>query len=203
MAESIVQTSGGITGAGAGGGLGLNAPGAGPKVQSFAGGPATKGVNIDATLESTWQDILNESHETTWFVAEYSEDGKTVEMKNSGTGGLAAFKENLGDALAWGGFKCIAVDNRENTTSKRSKFVFVQYMPQAGPAMRKAKMGSHKGTLKSICTGAHLDIMIDNVEEITEDDLVKRLQAATGAHKPNGYEFEPGVVTSAEGFLNG
>ena len=45
--------------------------------------------------------------------------------------------------------------------------------------------------------------MVDTVEDITEDDLVKRLQAATGAHKPNGYEFEPGVVTNADGFLNG
>ncbi len=44
---------------------------------------------------------------------------------------------------------------------------------------------------------------IDAKEELTEEDLVKRLQAATGAHKPNGYEFEPGVVTSALGFLNG
>ena len=54
-----------------------------------------------------------------------------------------------------------------------------------------------------ICTGAHLDLMIDNVDDLEENELVKRLQAATGAHKPNGYEFEPGVVTSAEGFLNG
>ena len=35
---SIVTTTGGIEGAGAGGGLGLNAPGAGPKVNHFAGG---------------------------------------------------------------------------------------------------------------------------------------------------------------------
>jgi hypothetical protein len=41
------------------------------------------------------------------------------------------------------------------------------------------------------------------VEDLDENEIVKRLQAATGAHKPNGYEFEPGVVTSAEGFLNG
>ena len=39
--------------------------------------------------------------------------------------------------------------------------------------------------------------------EFEETDLVSRLQAATGAHKPNGYEFNPGVVTSALGFLNG
>jgi len=109
--------------------------------------------------------------------------GKVVEVKAKGTGGLTDFKANLGDNLAWGGFKCTAVDNREvgartkhlinalvkcfsgvvktdscllwtfqqqNTTSRRSKFIFVQYMPAAGPAMRRAKMGSHKGTLKQV-----------------------------------------------------
>ena len=54
-----------------------------------------------------------------------------------------------------------------------------------------------------MCTGVHLDVSIDDAADLTEEDLVKRLQAATGAHKPNGYEFEPGIITSAEGFLNG
>lgn len=39
--------------------------------------------------------------------------GKNIEVKNHGTGGLAEFKSNLGEGLAWGGFKCTAVDNRE------------------------------------------------------------------------------------------
>lgn len=201
---SIVATSGGITGAGAGGGLGLNAPGAGPKVNHMSGsGGMVKGLTISDELQVVWNKVTNEADPTTWVVCEYDSAGKVIEVKASGTGGLSEFKAQLGDALAWGGFKCIAVDNRENTISKRSKYVFVQYMPAAGPAMRKAKMGSHKGSIKTVCTGAHLDIMVDTVEDITEDDLVKRLQAATGAHKPNGYEFEPGVVTNADGFLNG
>jgi hypothetical protein len=201
--KGIVKTSGGIVGAGAGGGLGLNAPGAGPKVQSFAGGAATNSVAVSEEVGAVWADIVAEAKPTTWIVCEYDAAGKKVEVKASGTGGLSEFKAALGDNLAWGGFKCIAVDNRENTTSKRSKYVFVQYMPATAPGIRKAKMGSHKGTLKAICTGAHLDVSIDAKEELTEEDLVKRLQAATGAHKPNGYEFEPGVVTSALGFLNG
>ncbi len=76
-------------------------------------------------------------------------------------------------------------------------------MPSTAPAMRKAKMGSHKGTVKEALHSAHIDICIDDINDLEENDLVKRLQAATGAHKPNGYEFDPGVVTKAEGFLNG
>lgn len=63
-------------------------------------------------------------------------------------------------------------------------------------------MGSHKGTIKDVLHGAHLDVMIDSVDELFETDLVQRLQSSTGAHKPNEYEFDPGVRTNAEGFLN-
>ena len=89
------------------------------------------------------------------------------------------------------------------TRSKRPKYVFVQYMPETGPAIRRAKMGSHKGTIKQVMHSAHLDLQVTDISEFEETDLVSRLQAATGAHKPNGYEFNPGVVTSALGFLNG
>jgi hypothetical protein len=203
---SIVETSGGITGAGAGGGLGLNAPGAGPKIQHFGGqgtGVKVKGLTIPSDLGDIWQKIIGDDDPTTWLVCEYSSDGKALEVKSTGTVGLTEFKAALGDQLAWGGFRCTAVDDRQNTTSKRAKFVFVQFMPGTAPAMRKAKMGSHKGLLKDILTGAHLDLAVDDKDDITEGDLVSRLQAATGAHKPNGYEFEPGVITSALGFLNG
>lgn len=181
----------------------MNAPGAGPKVTHFSGGGGLKGLTISDELQTVWTKMVSESDPTTWVYCEYDTSGKVIEVKEQGTGGLTEFKANLGENLAWGGFKCIAVDNRENTTSKRSKFVFVQYMPAAGPAMRKAKMGSHKGSMKQVCTGAHLDLNIDSPEDLTEQDCIVRLQAATGAHKPNGYEFEPGVVTSALGFLNG
>jgi len=36
-----------------------------------------------------------------------------IEVKAQGTGGMSEFKANLGESLAWGAFKCIAVDNRE------------------------------------------------------------------------------------------
>ena len=50
--EAIVKTSGGIEGAGAGGGLGLNAPGAGPKVTHFAVGGGTGCLSIPFILLS-------------------------------------------------------------------------------------------------------------------------------------------------------
>ena len=54
-------------------------------------------------------------------------------------------------------------------------------------AMRKAKMGTHKGTVKEIMYGAHCDVLVEDPEaDLTPESLVTTLQAATGAHKPNG-----------------
>eukprot|EP00616_Rhizochromulina_sp_CCMP1243_P007144 CAMPEP_0118966420 /NCGR_PEP_ID=MMETSP1173-20130426/3892_1 /TAXON_ID=1034831 /ORGANISM="Rhizochromulina marina cf, Strain CCMP1243" /LENGTH=246 /DNA_ID=CAMNT_0006915197 /DNA_START=13 /DNA_END=753 /DNA_ORIENTATION=- len=192
---------GGIIGAGAGGGLGLNAPGAGPKVRHFAAA-STKGVQLPPDLEAVWEDIIS-GKDMNWVMMQYDDAGKALSVTATGEGGLSEFKAHLDESLAWGGFRCTAVDDRQNTTSRRPKFVFVQYMPSTAPAMRRAKMGSHKGTLKAVMHSAHLDMMVETPDELTETDLVARLQAATGAHKPNGYEFDPGVTTSAEGFLNG
>merc|ERR1712048_709856 len=59
--------------------------------------------------------------------------------------------------------------------------------------MGKAKMGSHKGAMKCSLDGAHLDILCETLLDFDEKGLIKKMQAATGAHKPNGYEFEHGV----------
>ena len=60
--------------------------------------------------------------------------------------------------------------------------------------MKKAKMGTHKGAVKEAFHSAHMDLMVTNkAEDLVEADLCAKLTAATGAHKPNGYEFEKDV----------
>jgi len=211
--EAIVHTSGGIEGAGAGGGLGLNAPGAGPKVTHFAGGGGGKRKDrpdIPEDIAQKWESILSDEGPCCYMLAIYSSNGKSLELVASGPEegpdglgkcGMDMFKNelsNYSDKAGWGGFRCNAVDNRQNTISKRAKIIFVQWMPENAPAMRKAKMGPHKGAMKETFTGAHCDIVVEKPEDIDAAELVKTLQAATGAHKPNGYEFNVGEITDAD-----
>jgi hypothetical protein len=147
--------------------------------------------------------MCDDNDPTHFVLGKYSDDGKVLEMHSTGDGRLGAFVEalkDLGDAkIGWGGFRCYGVDDRGNTISKRAKMVFVQYMPGSAPAMKKAKMGSQKGVTKAAFTKAHCDIMVeDPATDLVKDDLVKTLQAATGAHKPNGYEFEVGEFVDAD-----
>lgn len=79
-----------------------------------------------------------------------------------------------------------------NVVCKRPKFVFVQHMP-AGPsrkggvvskvllpgasAMKKAKMATHKGTVKEAIHSVHLDVSVEDINvELEESALVKKLQ---------------------------
>mmetsp|Transcript_12099 Transcript_12099/g.37251 ORF Transcript_12099/g.37251 Transcript_12099/m.37251 type:complete len:233 (+) Transcript_12099:145-843(+) len=189
------------SGAGAGGGFGLNAPGAGPKVTHFAGGGGgKKTLAVEDAVAEAWNRVMDDSQGETFVVAKYGATGKTLELKTAGTGGLADFKAELEDGVCmWAGFRCLAVDNRGSVVCKRPKLLFIQYMPDGASAMKKAKMGTHKGAVKEALHSAHLDLTVtDKDEELVEKDLCAKLQAATGAHKPNGYEFEKDVFVESD-----
>jgi len=194
----------GFAGAGAGGGLGLNAPGKGPKVTHFAAKAKGRQLPISDDCENHWNQVLDNDDDMGFVVLEYDSSGKSLTLKKSGPGGLKEFMAELeDDKVTWGGFRCWAVDDRGNTVSKRAKFVFVQWMPSGSSAMRRAKMGPHKGSVKEVLHSAHLDVQAEDLDAFKHEELVASLQAATGAHKPNGYEFEAGTVVSADYYGTG
>jgi len=112
---------------------------------------------------------------------------------------MKEFKEQLqADKLAWGAFRCWGVDKRGGTECKRTKFIFVQWMPEGVSQIKKAKMGSHKGAMKGALDGAHMDLLCESLDDFEEQGLMTKLQAGTGAHKPNGYEFNEGEFLESD-----
>jgi len=195
----LVNVMGGH-GAGQGGGLGLNRPGSGPKVSHFAGkaGGGARSITVHPDASVAWQEMLDDKSPTSWVIATYSSDTKTLNLAQKGEGGLQSFKDSLPQDMAWGGFKCNAVDKRGGLECKRMKFVFICYKPQSVSQIRKAKQASHKGDVKEAFPNAHLDVVVEGLDDLDEQSLIVRLQAATGAHKPNGYEFEEGQFVEAD-----
>lgn len=196
-----VNTSTGF-GAGAGGGFGLNAPGHGPKVNHFAGGGSgvdtKKQIDIPAAVNTAWAQVLDDADPLRWIFCKYTENLKGIELSAKGTGGLAEFKQQIGDEMAWAGFRCYGVDKRGGTEVRRTKFVFVQVRPEAVSTIKKAKQSAHKGEVKEAISNAHLDLVVESITDLAEQGLIDRLQAATGAHKPNGYEFDDGKFIEAD-----
>ena len=54
-----------------------------------------KGLEIPDDLAVIWGKIVDEDDSTTWVVAEYTSNGKALEVKSSGTVGLSEFKAAL------------------------------------------------------------------------------------------------------------
>lgn len=102
---------------------------------------------------------------------------------------MPEFIEKLpADEIIWGAFKVVGVDDRGNTVSRRSKFVFVKYLPTTVPTMKRARAGGHKGAIKQVID-AHIDIEIEEASELSEDVVVQKLRSSGGAHQPTSYEF--------------
>jgi hypothetical protein len=85
----------------------------GPKVKHFAAKGNKKAVGVPDDLAVIWNDIIGDEKETAWVLCAYDSGGKNLEITSSGNGGLSEFKAGLGDQLAWGAFRCTAVDDRE------------------------------------------------------------------------------------------
>lgn len=190
-----------VGGAGQGGGLGLNRPGFGPKVHHF-GGPVGGTASVSAELQVSddirlqWKDVQEEG-EMDWVLCKYASNSKTLELSKTGKG-LSGLKAELGDELAWAGFRCVGVDKRGGLECRRAKYITVQYKPENASSIKKARMGSHKSAVKAAILGTHLDITVESLADLDEKNLIQKLQAATGAHKPNGYEFDEGVFMEAD-----
>jgi len=76
----------------------------------------------------------------------------------------------------YGGFRVYGVDVEGSTTSRRAKFIFVNFLPDAAPVMMRARAGGHKGELKHVLVSSHVDIQIEEVEELTEEDIITRFE---------------------------
>jgi len=148
-------------------------------------------VDISDSVTSAWDEVLDDNTETNWMLAGYSENGKSVEMKSKGTGGFTEFKDTLAgmSEITYGGFRCIAVDDRGNTVSKRAKFITVTTVPEGTPVMKKARVGTHSGAVLQAIHGGHVALRLDSVDELDQASLESQLLAAGGSHKPTSFEF--------------
>lgn len=75
---------------------------------------------------------------------------------------MPEFIDNLpDDGIIWGAFKVVGVDDRGNLVSRRPKYISVKYMPAVVATMKRARAGGHKGAIKEIMSGAHVDIEVN------------------------------------------
>ncbi|KAK9719255.1 hypothetical protein K7432_004889 [Basidiobolus ranarum] len=93
----------------------------------------------DPEIEAAYEDVRNDKTDTNWLLLTYSENKRDVlEVKSTGTGGLAEFVDNLEPDQAAFGYLRMVISNDE--LSQRVKFVFVSWCGPSVKVMRKAKL---------------------------------------------------------------
>jgi len=129
---------------------------------------------------------LNKSEELNWVVANAGEFDSSA---TTGTG-LEALKEALvDDAIQFGTFKVLGVDQQASVTSTRVKYCNFQWIgPNVAP-MKKIKALQGKDAAAAILTGAALNLELTERSELTPKNFGKELLRVGGAHKPTHYDF--------------
>ncbi|KAH8046115.1 hypothetical protein JL722_13834 [Aureococcus anophagefferens] len=142
----------------------------------------------DAVGEA-WEQLKDDKSDVTYVLVGY-DDKKTIGLKSKGPGGRKACLALCGSDsdIVFGGFRVTAVDDRSNTTSRRTKFA---------PMMAKAKAGSHRAECERVMSGSHVQFQVDGLHELSEAEIVAKLGAAAGARQPTGFDFGEGDVPAA------
>jgi hypothetical protein len=88
------------------------------------------------------------------------------------------------------GFRVIGVDDRGSLVQRRPKFTRLFLQADDAPVMLRSKAARHKiNVFNSVLRSAHLEFSINSPADLTEEEVIKRLRSAGGAHQPTGYEF--------------
>uniref|UniRef100_A0A7S4GD49 ADF-H domain-containing protein n=1 Tax=Eutreptiella gymnastica TaxID=73025 RepID=A0A7S4GD49_9EUGL len=151
-------------------------------------------VDDDALVQEWWR-VRDDKSPTNWVLLGIKAGGargaKTqVEVVGNGEGGLKEMVEHMDDTkVLFGGFRVVAIDDKTGVTSYRPKFVAIVWVGEKMPAMAKAKVTMQRADFAKIFQGAHLNLQVSDLGELTAETIESQLQANAGAHKPSRYEF--------------
>merc|ERR1719204_115666 len=89
-------------------------------------------------------------------------------------------------------FCVVQVDTSDASGSNRTKYVFSQYMSNSISPMKKAKVNSYLGDIKTLVSKADLSLMTvasDNYETELSPKSISEGLHRSGSHKPDVYNY--------------
>lgn len=109
----------------------------------------------------------------------------TLVVVDKGNGGYDELIQKFTpDELFYGVFKVEAVDD----DSKRTKFILISWVGQKVRPMERAKMTSHIPKVSTFFR-THVEFQTSDLQEITKEDIIRKLNNSAGAHRPKEYNF--------------
>jgi cofilin/tropomyosin-type actin-binding protein len=116
-------------------------------------------------------------------VYKYSEDGKSLEVDGTGTGGLEAFKDKFGSDEIKFAFYAVTTGDEE---SVRTKFVFISWVGENTKPLKRAKVSVHKGEVKRVVRDFALEIHATDDSDLDAEAIIAQVRKAGGANYGTG-----------------
>jgi len=143
-----------------------------------------------------WQQISQQQGDDNWAVFEVQ--GDTVIGVSKGNG-LESLKDAFDESkIQWGVITVIGVDQQDNVTSRRPKFVQINWVGPRVPAMKRMGALSGKAAITALLKGVQVTLDSNDKNELTSKTIAKLLLQCGGAHKPTHYDFGGGVTITVE-----
>ena len=154
-------------------------------------------------LRETWHDVANKDTDTNWCLFEFDGASKNLKVSGKGTGGLEELKSALNDdAVGFGAFRVLGIDDRSTTISRRPKFVFITWIGPNVSVLKKARVSIQRAQVLKVFDGIQISYDVPDRESFTKEEVIKLLCTAGGAHKPTYYEFADGDKVDLDFYEN-
>jgi len=141
--------------------------------------PGDKELDLtDQVVLDYYVRVRNDDDPLTWVMYGYGQSKNRLQVISFGEGGFNEMKENVPDVPVFVYFKFVFGD------TGRSKFIYVNYIPDSISPIQKSKLLGHKAAFIEFVKYFHLswDITDKSDSEFEEEMLIKKLLSAGGAN---------------------
>jgi len=148
--------------------------------------PVTNVSPSSVTPDQVWKMLVDEKSQVNWVLVGINAQ-KNLMVVGYGSGGLGELLTHFNDGeVQFGAIRVVGVDQQANVTSRRPKFVTIQYVGSRVSTVRRGSVLKVKPDIEKIFSGSALNIQFSS--DLTLKTIAKALLAAGGAHKPVFYE---------------
>jgi len=145
-------------------------------------------------MATEWNDVTSDQTDTNWAI--FGVSGDNITGVASGVG-LDEFVSTFDESkILWGVLKVFGVDQQDNVTSKRVKYVQVNWVGPRVPAKQRSQALSGKAAVTNLLKGMTLNLDCNDKSDLSTVVIGQALLKCGGAHKPTHYDFGNGVTVS-------
>jgi len=140
-----------------------------------------------------WKNLTDDKDPTNWVMMGF-DASKNMQVLNTGHAGLNELKTHFDEKQVHvAALKVVGVDQQQNVTSKRPKYVLITFIGKSVSPLRKGLILQKKAEIDNTCKGVTCLLQYSDCaappKELTHLAVGKALLAAGGAHKPVFYDF--------------